>query len=97
MVFVECEGHTPGKGMDLKWFRMIWDITKAYPAKYNSVKFFHCGVFVNLLLSSIKKFLPPDIRSVFDIGKTAPQRLDTLYLVPSYELASTPKKSSAHS
>ena len=84
---IECQGHTLGKGLDIKYFRMMWEIFNAFPVRPQKARWFHCGVFSNLLLSSARRFMPQEVRSKFQVGLIAPQRLDTLFLNPTYKIA----------
>ena len=85
---LECEGFDWAKHVSADTYKRLWtELACQYPMNFNQVKHFHTGMFYNLLLSLTKRFLPQSIRSKLLTGCQFDQRLDTLYLVPTVEIA----------
>lgn len=88
VVMAECEGYNWTKNIDVKTYQRFWsEIGVALPVKFRLHKHFHCGVFINLLFSLTKKFLPSEITSKFDMGCQFDGRLDEIYLIPTVAAA----------
>ncbi|CAB9501306.1 expressed unknown protein [Seminavis robusta] len=84
----ECEGYTMGKSGGLATAkRLSMEFSAHYPTLHRVVKFYNAGMFMNITLSTFKRFLPKQFRDKFEIGMGLPNRLDTYFLVPTPEEA----------
>ncbi|CAB9501308.1 expressed unknown protein [Seminavis robusta] len=80
----ECEGFTFSKMGGIKTAnRITKDFVAFYPTKHQSLKFYHTGMFMNLLLAVSKPLLPQGVTARNEVGCIFQGRLDTFYLVPS--------------
>jgi CRAL/TRIO domain len=89
ILMFECEGYDWSKHVDFDTFRNTWtELGSVYPLKVHRLLFFHPGVFMNLLVSMSKKFIPSRIRDRFQMGcQFGDWRLDQLYNMPNFEAA----------
>jgi len=91
IILAECEGyHWKGAGMvQTKAFRKWWeDMALQYPLYVQRLKYFHSGLFLNLLLSTAKRFLPRHVQHRMEIGcQSEAGRLDTIFLQPTAEIS----------
>ncbi|CAB9512513.1 unknown protein [Seminavis robusta] len=68
--------------------RLCEEFYATYPINCRQMNFFHSGVFVALLLSQSKRFLPKELSSKFHTGCVFEGgRLDSFYLLPNLEAA----------
>lgn len=91
IILAECEGyHWKGRDMvHTKAFRQWWEeLALVYPLYVQKVKYFHTGLFLNLLLSTARRFLPAHVRRRMDIGcRSEAGRLDEIFLQPNPDVA----------
>ncbi|CAB9512890.1 expressed unknown protein [Seminavis robusta] len=79
----ECEGFDFGKMGGLEHVaRMARELIGEYPARHYSLRFFHTGYFVNVMMSTIKRFLPKNMTERMEYGCSCDGRLDQIWLVP---------------
>lgn len=65
-VFAECEGFDWKRNFDINIKRKLWaDLVTVHPFNINRVKHFRTGVFINLILSMAKRFVPPEVCEAF--------------------------------
>lgn len=88
---VECEGYH-WKGQDMvqtKVFRRWWEeLALVYPFHVQKVKYFHTGLFLNLLMSTARRFLPRHVQRRMEIGcQSEGGRLDQMFLTPTAQVA----------
>lgn len=84
----ECGGYDWNLHIDTNLSMRFWtELALVYPIRFREMKFFHCGVFINLLYSMTKRLLPQDMSSKFSMGCQAFSRLDEIYLVPTVAAA----------
>ncbi|CAB9511919.1 expressed unknown protein [Seminavis robusta] len=89
VVLVECQNvdMTVGTG-NMAMMRKSWHIMLNYPFRVQKLKHFHTGVFANLLVSGVKRFLPEDVRNRFEVGCISEGgTLDKMFLQPNLEVA----------
>ncbi|CAB9506111.1 expressed unknown protein [Seminavis robusta] len=85
---VECQGFDWKRNVDLKTIRTIWvDFLAVYPFQIQKMKYFHSGLFINLINSLKKRFLPKHIVDKMEIGCMFERRLSDIYLVPDIDAA----------
>lgn len=85
---VECEGYQIHKNLDFTYFRkMHEELLNVYPQKMHKVQHFHTGVFVNLMTSMAKRFLPEEHHNKFQFGCQFDGRLNTFFHVPDVPTA----------
>ena len=86
IILAECENyHWKGKDMvHAGAFRKWWsELALVYPLNVQKVKYFHTGLFMNLLMSTAKKFLPQSVQQRMELGcRSEGGRLDQLFMVP---------------
>jgi hypothetical protein len=84
---VECSGFDWRQNMDLASFRKAWcELLLVYPKRFQKIKYFNTGVFMNLMNSLKKRFLPKHIMDKIDSTcKLDGCRLSDLYAVPTLE------------
>ena len=89
ILFFECEGYDWHKHLDFAHFKKTWtELSNVYPLNVRTIKFFNTGLFMNLVASMSKKFIPTRIRDRFEMGcKFEMGRLDHLYNQPNFEAA----------
>lgn len=91
IILAECEDyHWRRKDMvHAGAFRKWWsELALVYPFNVQKVKYFHTGLFMNLLLSTARKFLPTAIQQRMEVGcQSEGGRLDELFMVPDVETA----------
>lgn len=76
--------------MDFKTCRKVWtELLVVYPVKYQKMKYFNSGIFMNILQSLKRRFLPDHITDKIETGCKVygHQRLGDIYLVPTVEEA----------
>lgn len=92
-MLAECEGFDWKRNFDVGCKRKLWgDLVTVYPFNINRVKHYHNGLFLNLLMSMAKRFIPRDVQETFEFGcknatEDGHQRLDDMYLQPTVEAA----------
>lgn len=86
---MECEGYDWGRNLDFNIIKQIWlELCAVYPLHLRQVRHFHTGVFMNLMVSMSKKFLPASLGDNIQMGcKFKGGRMDQFYNVPSLEAA----------
>ena len=78
------------KGFDFKSLKRVWsEIAAVYPYRIDKVKYFNAGTTMTLVTSMLRPFMPADFRNRLEFGYQSEQRLDSLYLVPTLEAATT--------
>ena len=86
----ECKDYDWKKNLDITAVRRFWsELMAVYPFRYQKVKYFNSGMFLNLINSLKKKFLPQNITDKMEYGCKFDGRLSDVYLVPSVEAATT--------
>ena len=89
ILICECEGFDWKKHMDFSTTKKIMtELTCAYPVTFQRFKYFHAGIFINLMNSLKKRFLPKRIIDKMDTACQFDGRLSDIYLVPNPEAAS---------
>jgi CRAL/TRIO domain len=85
----ECEGYNWKSNMlDLKTSEMYWDaFGSVYPLLVHKMKCFHTPMLFNVLHSMNKRFVPEEYFAKVEVGCQYHGRLDSLYLVPTPEVA----------
>lgn len=69
VVLIECDGFDPKKQFGMKVFSRMWnELGLVYPVDMLSMKHFHTGVFLNLLVSLAKRVLPLEVHRRFEVG-----------------------------
>ncbi|CAB9500307.1 expressed unknown protein [Seminavis robusta] len=86
---LECDGFDWKKNMNLRFFTTLFqEIGSAYPMKWGSVNFFNSGVFINVLMSMVKRISPPEFHENYEFGLVSEAgRLDNIFFIPSMEAA----------
>ncbi|CAB9505723.1 expressed unknown protein [Seminavis robusta] len=85
---LECDGFSLSNMDYTTARRLCTDIYSFYPVVVQQLKYYHCSIFFNILLSSTKAFLPKSVKSKFRVGCVFPSgRLDGLCLVPDLQTA----------
>ena len=88
ILIAECEGFDWKKNLVVTYLRKLHEeLLNFYPQTYRQIKYFHTGVFVNTIVSMMRRFLPRDIHSKIQTGCQLEGRLNTFYHVPSIEAA----------
>lgn len=89
IVLLECDGYNWTEHMGIKVLDQIWtELWGVYPMNIYQLKHFHTGLFVNMVGSISKRFVPANMRRKFQFGcKSEGGRLDTLFNQPSLEVA----------
>lgn len=90
----ECDGYDyPGMHPRTSQ-RLCQEMYGVYPLQFHKIKFFHSGMFLNLLLAACKPFLPTRVTSKHEVGctlahdkKNRDTRLSELFLQPNVEVA----------
>ena len=88
VIMAECDGYDFTKNIDSKTYKRFWgELAVAYPIRFQKMKHFNSGVFVNLLYSMTKPIFPAYIRSVFEVGNHLDdgRTLDEIFLAPTVE------------
>ena len=86
---IECEGYDWNHFSRSNIQMRLWEETAAfYPINFRQIKFFHTGLFANLAVSRMRKFLQHDAHSKIQMGcQFPPGRLDLAYARPSKQFA----------
>jgi CRAL/TRIO domain len=86
-MFIEAQGYHPS--MDISLFnQMFVDVMGSYPMRLGHIKSFHTPMLYNVLISMLKKIVPDEFASKFQVGCTFPGgRLDQFYTLPTPEAA----------
>jgi hypothetical protein len=91
IILTECKDyHWKGHQMvHACLFRKWWtELALVYPFHVQKIKYFHTGLFINLLMSTAKKYLPTSILERLEIGcQSEGGRLDQIFMVPDVETA----------
>ena len=91
IMLAECENyHWKGKDMvHTGVFRKWWtELAMVYPLHVQKVMYFHTGLFMNLLMSTSKRFLPLSLRRRMTLGcQSGGETLDELFMVPDVPTA----------
>jgi hypothetical protein len=75
-------------GVDFKSLKRVWsEIAAVYPITVDKIKYFNAGPTMTLVISMLKPFFPKGLRQKIELGLQSDQRLDSLYLSPSLEVA----------
>ena len=73
---------------DMTLFRMVMEDGAAfYPSKYHKLRLSNAGVFINVLVSMVRRFIPSEIYDKFELVSHTDVRLDEICLVPNAETA----------
>ena len=84
----ECSEFDWRKNMDIGTFRRFWsELMAVYPYKIQKVKYFNSGVFINMINSLKKRFLPREITERMEYGCKFEGSLRDTFLVPTLEQA----------
>ena len=88
-VFIcESEGFDAKTNLNPSTHRRLWtEFVSIYPMHIKGLQYFHTGVFANLHISLLKKFMPVGLAAKIQTGLQFPGRLDTYYFVPTREAA----------
>eukprot|EP00797_Seminavis_robusta_P031198 Sro670_g184720.2 (261) ;mRNA; r:42208-42990 len=88
-LIIECMGFEWKKNFGLEVTRSYWsDIAGVYPINHHKIRYYHTGVFVNMLTSMAKKFMPIALRDQFEVGCISESgRLSKVFLTPTVEVA----------
>ncbi|CAB9500902.1 expressed unknown protein [Seminavis robusta] len=86
---LECMDFDWKKNFGLEIVRPYWcDIAGFYPLNIHTFRYFHTGVFVNMLTSMAKKFMPVAMRDQYELGCiNVSGSLSKLFLTPTVEAA----------
>jgi hypothetical protein len=88
--FVEAMGFGFNMEMvDVDLMRQIYgDIFGSYPVRFSHIKCFHTPMLWNILISMVKKVIPDEFASKFEVGCVFQGgRLDQFYTLPTPEVA----------
>lgn len=98
MTLVECAGYD-WKDPDMYNLTVVRNnaVPTFYPSRMRRVKFYNCGLFVNLVVSAAKRLLPKYVLQKLEVGckcdssrlqgphNVPVERLDQIYVVPNIE------------
>lgn len=88
VIICEAEGFDAKTNLSPSTHRRLWtEIISVYPMNVKAIQYFHTGVFANVHISLLKKFMPLDLAAKIQTGLQFPGRLDTYYFVPTREAA----------
>ncbi|CAB9502755.1 expressed unknown protein [Seminavis robusta] len=88
IVICECDGYDWTRHMDIRMIQNVWlELAWAYPFEYQTQKHYNGGVMFNVFLSMLKKIIPAKMGSKFETGYRFDGRLDSVYMVPTVEIA----------
>lgn len=81
----ECQGYYwKSKTMVSLLAMRAWSpLASGYPLHYKSIVYFNSGMFINLVTSMVKRFIPPGMAKKFQFDAKSNYRLDQIYLQPS--------------
>jgi CRAL/TRIO domain len=87
--FVEAQGFGFNMEMiDVELYRYLFgDVMGSYPMKLRCMKCFHTPMLYNVLISMVKKVIPDEFATKFQLGCTFAGRLDQFYALPTPEIA----------
>lgn len=91
VMLCESAGFDWTKNLDLKTCRKVYvELLNVYPIYFQKFRYFNSGIFLNMLQSMKKRFLPAKITDKIETGCLLPGGawLPSLYLVPTPEAAS---------
>lgn len=89
-IFVECEGYEwKSKRMFNRDVYKKWsELAGSYPNHIASIKHYHTGMFIKLMVLEGEKLLPRRVYEKFEVSCQLDARLDEVVLVPNMEVAS---------
>ena len=88
ILIAECDGFDWREHMDFNTAkRILTELTYCYPFTFQKCKYFHTGVFMNLMNSLKRRFMPRRIMEKMDTACQFDGRLSDIYLVPDAETA----------
>jgi CRAL/TRIO domain len=87
--FIEAHGFGFNmEMMNVDLFRFLFaDVMGSYPMKLRCMKCFHTPMLYNVLISMVKKVIPADFASKFQVGCIFLGKLDEFYTLPTPEIA----------
>lgn len=90
-VSVECQDYdweTPTMFNMTAYQKLVNEFLAFYPIHYRSLKLYHSGMFMNLLLSATKRLLPPMVRQTVEMGLGRDHGpLPEIFSMPTPEIA----------
>lgn len=90
-VFVmECADYkwkTPGMASFEHFRKALEEIESVYPSHLHRLHFRNTGVFVNLMVSMVRRFIPKDIHKKLIVTSNSETPLNHLFMVPNVETA----------
>ena len=88
ILICECEGFDWREHLDYGMVRKIYtEVSNAYPVTFQRFKYFHAGVFINMLNSLKRRILPKRMVDKIDRACQFDGNLSDIYLVPTPEVA----------
>lgn len=88
VLICECEGFDWKEHLDFAMVRKIYtEVSNAYPVTFQRFKYFHAGVFINMLNSLKRRILPKRMVDKIDRACQFDGNLSDMYLVPTPEAA----------
>ena len=74
--------------VDFNLFRLAFeDVEAVYPTKFYKMRFLNAGLFVNLLVSMVRRFTPNEIHNKIELVNQSDNRMDQICLVPTAQAA----------
>lgn len=84
----ECEGFDWRKNISVTTARRLWgELATPYPNTIQRIKYFHTGVFINLLNSIKRGFLPKRVMAKMDTACQFDGHLSEIFFVPTMDSA----------
>lgn len=89
VLLLECDGFDRQKNFGLDVLRNHWsNIAGVHPINHQQIRCYHTGLWINMLASMAKKFMPAAARDQFKVGCVCGMGgLSNLYLTPSLKAA----------